>query len=258
MDDNQIENIKKTMIVKDGQVFATSREVAMTFGKKHKNVLRDIQVMEIPDEWRGLNFEPSSYINAQNKQQPMVEMTRDGFTILAMGFTGKAAMRFKLAYIEAFKQMEKALQAQQAVPTLPDRPQPIAMPPWQTGYEPLAIWHRNQVAIMNYPAYELIKHGGHEAFRYAIEAMGGAPLSAQERESRKLKFALLDAKPQWGSIHIYKVLGLRNWEIGKIMELTPRQVQTEVRKMNSGQPPVNISPGGGNQAALSSLLTPHS
>jgi Rha family phage regulatory protein len=232
MDDKQIENIKKTLMVKNGQAFATSRDVAMAFSKKHLHVLRDIQHLEVSAEWRQSNFGLSSYVNAQNKQQPMYEMTRKGFTILAMGFTGKAAMRFKIAYIEAFDQMEKALLEQQAVPVLPDRPQPIAMPAWQTGYEPLAIWHGGQVAIMNYPAYELIKHGGHEAFRYAIEAMGGANLSARERENRKLKFALFEARPQWGSIHIYKLMGLRNWEIGKILELKPEQIRAEVRKMN--------------------------
>jgi len=39
----------------------------------------------------------------------MYLITRDGFMLLAMGFTGKKAMQFKLAYIEAFNQMEQEL-----------------------------------------------------------------------------------------------------------------------------------------------------
>lgn len=61
------------------------------------------------DEFRLLNFEESYYINAQNKHQPMVMMTRDGFTLLAMGYTGELAMKFKEGYIKQFNAMEAAL-----------------------------------------------------------------------------------------------------------------------------------------------------
>lgn len=51
----------------------------------------------------------SSYINAQNKKQPMYLVTRDGFTLLVMGYTGEKAMKFKEAYIKQFNAMEKSL-----------------------------------------------------------------------------------------------------------------------------------------------------
>ena len=55
-------------------------------------------------------FVETIYVNEQNKQEyPMFIMNRDGFTLLAMGFTGEKAMRFKLDYIAAFNAMEKAL-----------------------------------------------------------------------------------------------------------------------------------------------------
>ncbi len=88
----------------------SSLDVAETFGKGHKNILRDIRRLECSDEFRRLNFEQSEYLNEQNHKQPMYYMTRDGFTILVMGYTGEKAMRFKEAYIKQFNAMEKTLQ----------------------------------------------------------------------------------------------------------------------------------------------------
>jgi len=87
----------------------TSLDVAETFGKRHDNVLKDIRELGCSEEFRLLNFEESSYINAQNKKQPMIRMTRDGFTLLVMGYTGETAMQFKEAYIKQFNAMDKAL-----------------------------------------------------------------------------------------------------------------------------------------------------
>lgn len=87
----------------------TSLDVAQTFGKDHRHVLRDIRELGCSDGFRVSNFGPSSYLNEQGKTQPMVLMTRDGFTLLAMGYTGEMAMQFKEAYIRQFNAMEKAL-----------------------------------------------------------------------------------------------------------------------------------------------------
>lgn len=86
---------------------ANSLMVAKMFGKRHDNVLRDIETMECSKEFRLLNFEESSYKNEQGKKQPCVNMTRDGFTFLVMGYRGKKAAQFKEAYINRFNQMEK-------------------------------------------------------------------------------------------------------------------------------------------------------
>ena len=87
----------------------TSLDVAETFGKRHDNVLRDIRELGCSSEFRLLNFEESGYTNAQGKKQPMIYMTRDGFTLLVMGYTGDLAMRFKEAYIKQFNAMEVSL-----------------------------------------------------------------------------------------------------------------------------------------------------
>lgn len=96
-------------INKEEVTVVTSLDVADTFGKRHDNVLKDIRELECSDRFRLLNFEESTYLNKQNHKQPMYYITRDGFTLLAMGYTGEKAMQFKEAYIRQFNAMEKAL-----------------------------------------------------------------------------------------------------------------------------------------------------
>lgn len=104
----------------NNKVVTTSLKIAEVFGKEHQHILRDIRelidgVSKIGDTPM---FEETTYIHPQNKQQyPMFLMNRDGFTLLAMGFTGDKALRFKMAYINTFNEMEKALKAMQ--PKLP-------------------------------------------------------------------------------------------------------------------------------------------
>ena len=96
-------------INKEEVATCTSIDVADTFGKRHAHVLRDIKELGCSEKFRLSNFGESSYINLQNKRQPMYVMTRDGFTLLAMGYTGEKAMQFKEAYINQFNAMEKSL-----------------------------------------------------------------------------------------------------------------------------------------------------
>ena len=92
------------------QLATTSLAVAKAFGKMHKHVLRDIRALiEADNEFGRTNFGPSTYLNEQKHKQPMYLMTRDGFSLLVMGYTGELAMQFKVAYIRAFSRMEKLL-----------------------------------------------------------------------------------------------------------------------------------------------------
>lgn len=92
---------------------ANSLLVAKMFDKRHDNVLRDIENLDCSEEFRLLNFEESYYRNDQNKKQPCVNMTRDGFTFLVMGYRGKKAAQFKEAYIKRFNQMERFIKEMQ-------------------------------------------------------------------------------------------------------------------------------------------------
>ncbi|MDO4776304.1 MAG: Rha family transcriptional regulator [Cardiobacteriaceae bacterium] len=100
------------------RLITTSLAVSHHFGKKHAHVLRDIQLLECSPEFGASNFRLSSYTTSQGKQLPMYEITRDGFSFLCMGFTGRAAAQWKEKYIAAFNALEQqALQA----PTAPFR-----------------------------------------------------------------------------------------------------------------------------------------
>jgi Rha family phage regulatory protein len=105
---------------KNGQVVTTSMFIAETFGKRHDRVLRAIKELDCPEEFRRPNFGEATYIDAQGKPRPMVEITKDGIVFLVMGFTGHQAARAKVAYIERFNQMEQALLQQRfASPATP-------------------------------------------------------------------------------------------------------------------------------------------
>ena len=86
----------------DGQLMTTSKIVSDVFGKVHRDVVRSIKELKCSDEFRVRNFAQSYYVSPQNKKLQCYEMTRDGFSILCMGFTGNKAMEWKEKYINAF------------------------------------------------------------------------------------------------------------------------------------------------------------
>lgn len=99
------------IFVQDGErrVVVSSRDVARVFEKEHKHVMEAIRRLGCSEEFAGSNFRLGSYKDSQNQERPEYIMTRDGFVLLAMGFTGEKAMQFKEAYIAAFNAMEKVL-----------------------------------------------------------------------------------------------------------------------------------------------------
>lgn len=98
----------------DDQVLTTSLKVAEVFEKEHKHVLDAVRKLFTAENSAVKQmFQESTYLNERNQSQPMFVMNRDGFTLLAMGFNGKKALDFKIAYIDAFNQMEAELKSQQ-------------------------------------------------------------------------------------------------------------------------------------------------
>lgn len=93
----------------NGAALTNSLLVAEKFGKQHKHVIDSIKSFISSAENSAQYFIPSTYTDNSGKSNPMYIMNRDGFTLLAMGFTGKKALEFKLQYIEAFNKMEAAL-----------------------------------------------------------------------------------------------------------------------------------------------------
>jgi len=104
----------------NGKPTTTSVEVARVFQKRHDHVLRAIETLlqDLPAD-RLPNF-GETVITRENPSggaaiaSKAYHLTRDGLTMLAMGFTGKKAMAFKVAYVDAFNRMEQALQGKAA------------------------------------------------------------------------------------------------------------------------------------------------
>lgn len=129
---NAVQNTPVVTVV-DGNVTTLSTDVATFFGKRHDNVIRDIEnIRATLDPSRLLNFEETEVTRESPlKKGTLIKskayrLTRDGFTFLAMGFTGARAQEFKWAYIDAFNKMEAALrqcpaQAQLPRPTLTEQ-----------------------------------------------------------------------------------------------------------------------------------------
>lgn len=93
----------------NGSAFTNSLLVAEKFGKSHKNVIASIKDILTSAENSANLFIEATYPDSYGRDQFMYIMNRDGFTLLAMGFTGKKALEFKLQYIEAFNKMEESL-----------------------------------------------------------------------------------------------------------------------------------------------------
>lgn len=128
------------VIIKNRNAVVNSRDVAKVFHKQHKNILRDIDRLKSdwsnftrlksepsktlnpnlsPVDLETLNhvskmkfddcFIPSTYITKDGRTVRSYDMNRDGFTLLTMGFNGRDALAFKLAYISRFNEMEQEL-----------------------------------------------------------------------------------------------------------------------------------------------------
>ena len=94
----------------DSQIITTSMKVAEFFGKQHKDVLRRIRDLGCSPEFNERNFAPVEYLDQKGERRPAYEMTKDGFVLLVMGYSGAKAMRIKEAYISAFNWMADQLQ----------------------------------------------------------------------------------------------------------------------------------------------------
>lgn len=97
---------------KNGNPIVSSRKIAEVFNKRHDHILRDINKITEPnsgvsEKFNRNNFVLISYKDSTGRKLPEYLLSKDGFTILAMGFTGKKAMKFKEEYINRFNQMEQ-------------------------------------------------------------------------------------------------------------------------------------------------------
>ena len=86
--------------------------VAKHFKKRHSDVMRAVKNCECSKEFSERNFALVEYVDAKGEKRPMYEMTKNGFSFIAMGFTGKQAAQFKESYINAFDEMSSFINSQ--------------------------------------------------------------------------------------------------------------------------------------------------
>ena len=91
------------------QLTTTSRLIAEIFEKRHSDVIRAIENLECSQDFTERNFALSDYKDDSGKSNKEYIITKDGFVMLAMGFTGEKAFKFKEQYINAFNSMEREL-----------------------------------------------------------------------------------------------------------------------------------------------------
>ena len=154
---NEMNNLVASIDVKEyeGQPVVSSREVANNFGKKHKHVLESIENIKAENSAVTKMFIESSYKAGTGKNYKEYLLTRDGFSLLVMGFTGAKALEWKLKYIEAFNKMEQYIKQQ--VPQLTEEDQAILSIVNSTSKAETALAIKNYKEVVEKPLIDTIE-----------------------------------------------------------------------------------------------------
>ena len=202
--------VEQQKINKRETIVVTSLDVAETFGKEHRRVLQDIKEMECSDNFREHNFVLSKYTVEDNRRTyPMYYITRDGFTMLAMGYTGENAMKFKEAYIRQFNEMEKMLIAR-----LIEREKGIVIRQTLTK----AIQSSNENVRMHGHAYSRYTELAYNAALKKTAKQLRKELEIREGDSLRDYLTLEEIERVKTVEHLISALLDANWEYGKIRD----------------------------------------
>ena len=187
--------MKNLVEIKNNQVVVSSRQVAEKFGKQHKDVLENIRNILVAEN-SATKFYQESIHEYRGQRFPEYLMNRDGFTLLAMGFTGKDALQWKMKYIAAFNEMEQALNSK-PVSTLKAREVEARL---NNSRARVASTFFKVAQMTDLPEYK------HICQQKAAEVLSGLPLLPME-EAKEITYSATD---------IGKMLGVSANKIGKI------------------------------------------
>lgn len=167
----------------NGEPVVSSREVAKNFGKEHKDVLKAINNLVAQNCAAKSMFHLSDFEN-RGKKYPMYLMNRDGFSLLAMGFTGKEALEWKLKYIAAFNEMEKKLSTPQ-MPKLSKEMQALFLLDDRTQKQEQRLTALENTMTVDYNQQRVLRKS---ISRAVISALGGedAPAYIDNHVRRKV------------------------------------------------------------------------
>jgi anti-repressor protein len=171
----------------NGEPVASSRQIAENFEKRHDHVMRGIEdiLRGLPKNGDTSMFFKTEYTNDQNGQTyPMYLMNRDGFSLLVMGFTGKAALEWKLKYIAAFNEMEKKLSTPQ-MPKLSKEMQALFLLDDRTQKQEQRLTALENTMTVDYNQQRVLRKS---ISRAVISALGGedAPAYIDNHVRRKV------------------------------------------------------------------------
>ena len=181
--------------IKNNQVVVSSRQVAEKFGKLHKDVLENIRQILVAEFSAAKFFQETTFEN-RGKQYPEYLMNRDGFTLLAMGFTGKDALQWKMKYIAAFNEMEAKLNGK-PISLLKEKEIEARL---NNSRARMAAEYRKIAEKTDIPEYK------HICQQKAAEVLSGVPLLPME-EAKEISYSATD---------IGKLLGVSANKIGTI------------------------------------------
>lgn len=111
---NGLQEVRDIVMLSGEHVMTDSRKVAEAFGKRHDSVLRAFKNLRCSKDFARHNYVECLQINnlANGKPEPVIQMTKDGFMLLVMGFTGQKAIQIKEAFIAAFNEMADFIRSQ--------------------------------------------------------------------------------------------------------------------------------------------------
>lgn len=181
--------------IKNNQVVVSSRQVAEKFGKLHKDVLEGIRQILVAENSAAKFFQETTFEN-RGKKYPEYLMNRDGFTLLAMGFTGKDALQWKMKYIAAFNEMEAQLNSR---PVSQLKAQEIEAR-LNNSRARIASEFRKIAEKTDIPEYK------HICQRKAAEVLSGTPLLPMEEVKERT----------YSATEVGKKLGVSSMKIGQL------------------------------------------
>jgi len=217
----------------DKTITTTSKIIADKFNKEHRNVMVSIRTLltQMSKEFGEQSFVLSSYVSDQNKVLPCYDITRDGFMMLAMGFTGDKAIQWKEQYITAFNRMEEYLttNAQAALSVTEQTHQQIAL-----------INAQADKAQAEQRLYQIQQTGAFDAVQQALKMaeLFNAPIDINDLITRDLgtvpKQIITDLKMQLApQINQFGTLDMERSSLSHLLDLnaydmTPTKFNAEV------------------------------
>ncbi len=192
------------VVLHDSVPMVDSVLVGKKFKKDHRQILDAIRRVEPESiEFWHANFCASTY-RVRGKDYENYLMTRDGFSLIAMGFTGKEALQWKISYINAFNAMEKQLtthndslewkqarvQIKEVRKSFTDTVKEFVEYATKQGSKSASMYYCN-ITKMEYAALELVEKGQKVPgdFRNTLDLMDLSFLTTAEQIARA---ALLD------------------------------------------------------------------